>query len=193
MNFLPTLASLSLVLSRTNAAPNVILVVLDDMPFLDQWKESAPADLVDALDAGFPTPHIDAFRDEAVIFSKSFCGAPKCAPSRYSLLTGRQPTRCKYVQDVQPSGIEGPWVSVYSQKMTAEDAKHSIPYVLKNDPVTPYHTGMPPDCFPLLSHCVSMFPSLSRYGRQMAPDDGRRQRGEPGLRSAQQPTRRRSV
>jgi len=143
MIYLPALTSLSLIFSRTEAAPpNIIFVVLDDMPFLEQWRESAPADLVDVLDAGYPTPFIDEFRSEAVIFSKSYCGAPKCAPSRYSLLTGRQPTRCQYIQRVKPSGAEGPWVSVNSEKMTPYDAKNSIPYVLKNNPITSYHTGM---------------------------------------------------
>lgn len=109
MDFLSTLALLSVFSSMTRAAPpNVILFVLvcsilpilshqiihdhnvhrvlfqDDMPFLDQWKESAPADIVDLLDTQFPTPHIDAFRKEAVIFPKSYCGGPKCAPSRFS-------------------------------------------------------------------------------------------------------------
>merc|ERR1719204_1440131 len=121
---------------RGDGRPNIVVFVMDDLPFLEQWSESAPngnnlEGLQVTLDP-YPTPRIDEFRSEAVIFSKTYCGAPKCAPSRYSLLTGRQPTRCQYIQRVKPSGAEGPWVSVNSEKMTPYDAKNSMPWVSVN-------------------------------------------------------------
>ena len=78
----------------------MVVFVMDDLPFLEQWSESAPTGnnlegLTVTLDA-YPTPRIDEFRSEAVIFSKSYCGAPKCAPSRMCLLTGRQAISCEY-------------------------------------------------------------------------------------------------
>ena len=52
------------------------------MGYLEQWTESAP----DGIDLEgktvnyknyIETPHIDAFREEAVIFTSSYAGGPK--------------------------------------------------------------------------------------------------------------------
>ena len=82
------------------AKPNIVIFVIDDMPFLEEYNESAPIGVhlvnytVEYED--YPTPNINAFRNESVIFHMSYCGGPKCAPSRYSLLTGRQPSRSEW-------------------------------------------------------------------------------------------------
>ncbi len=39
------------------------------------------------------TPVLDAFREEAVTFSRAFCPAPHCCPSRASFMTGLMPTQ----------------------------------------------------------------------------------------------------
>eukprot|EP00927_Polykrikos_kofoidii_P060181 TRINITY_DN55247_c0_g1_i1.p1 TRINITY_DN55247_c0_g1~~TRINITY_DN55247_c0_g1_i1.p1 ORF type:complete len:555 (-),score=92.42 TRINITY_DN55247_c0_g1_i1:123-1787(-) len=38
------------------------------------------------------TPHLDGLMREAVVFSKAYCSSPICAPSRFSMLSGRLPT-----------------------------------------------------------------------------------------------------
>ena len=67
---------------------------------------------------------------------------PKCAPSRFSILTGRQPTRCLYAIEKtleEGSGIFGPDLSSNKVKMTWEDGIFNIPTVLRDNG---YHTGM---------------------------------------------------
>jgi choline-sulfatase len=36
------------------------------------------------------TPHIDALADGGVVFESFYCNSPLCAPSRFSMLSGRQ-------------------------------------------------------------------------------------------------------
>merc|ERR1712166_479053 len=46
-----------------------------------------------------PTPHLDKLRKEGAVFARAYTTSPMCAPSRYSVLTGRYPSRCKHAQD----------------------------------------------------------------------------------------------
>merc|ERR1719361_1330652 len=130
--------------------PNVVIFVLDDMPFLKEWSESAPVgNHLEGLTVtlgDYPTPNINAFRDEAVIFTKSYCAAPKCAPSRYSVLTGRQTIECEHAIDDTLSslnalrtGVFGTTVSISSMKMDGDDGVYNIPSLLRDNG---YYTGM---------------------------------------------------
>merc|ERR1719384_2654984 len=85
---------------RGDTRPNVVVFVMDDLPFPEQWDESAPnGNNLEGLTVKlepYYTPRIDEFRSESVIFAKSYAAAPKCAPSRLALLTGRQARSCEY-------------------------------------------------------------------------------------------------
>merc|ERR1719233_1934874 len=140
--------------------PNVVVFILDDLPFLEQWSESAPngnnlEGLQVTLDP-YPTPRIDEFRSEAVIFSKTYCGAPKGAPSRMCLLTGRQAISCEYAIEATlattqrgqgggqggagtSTGIYGTSVSVMSMKMQGKDAQYNMVSALQE---AGYFTGL---------------------------------------------------
>ena len=63
--------------------PNIVLIMADQM--------AAPALPV----YGHPivrTPHLSALAAEGVVFDNAYCNSPICAPSRFSMLTGRMPT-----------------------------------------------------------------------------------------------------
>lgn len=133
--------------SSSSTPPNFIVFTIDDTFWPEQWSESAPRGV--DLEGGkpvlyepYPTPLIDEFRDEAVIFPKTYCGGPKCAPSRYSVLTGRQPTRCahaiKYTLE-RSDGYEGTNVSIPTMKLWGDDSEHNIPYTLQQNG---YYTAM---------------------------------------------------
>ncbi|ODS87365.1 MAG: hypothetical protein ABS46_00225 [Cytophagaceae bacterium SCN 52-12] len=51
------------------------------------------ADQLRADVLGTQTPHINALRQEAVEFTRAYCAAPLCAPSRASFFTGLYPNR----------------------------------------------------------------------------------------------------
>merc|ERR1719242_439421 len=137
--------SLTTCSSTAATAPNIIIFIIDDMPFLHQFNVSAPVgvDLVDYTVEydDYPTPNISAFRDEAVIFPKSYCGGPKCSPSRFSVLTGRQPSRSEWgVSSTLSVGTEadGTDVEVFFTKLSGDDNVYNIPQVLQDNG---YYTG----------------------------------------------------
>ena len=133
------------IVSASATPPNILIFIVDDMPFLENWEESAPTgvNLVDhTVEYGdYPTPNIDAFRDEAIIFPRSYCGGPKCSPSRYSVLTGRMPSRSNWA--IAQTGISGPLskgtdVTVFNARMARDDSRYNVPRVLKDNG---YYTG----------------------------------------------------
>ena len=68
---------LPVVLLKANQ-PNVLFIIVDDMNGYAVFDEYANA----------KTPHIDAFKQEAVTFTKAYCAVAKCVPSRAAVMSG---------------------------------------------------------------------------------------------------------
>jgi arylsulfatase A-like enzyme len=67
--------------------PNVVFVLADDLGFMDV-RPNNPDTLYD-------TPNLDRLAARGMRFSNGYAACPVCSPSRYSLQTGRYPTRAK--------------------------------------------------------------------------------------------------
>lgn len=39
------------------------------------------------------TPHMDSIAEDGVVFTSAYCNSPLCAPSRFSMMSGQQPSR----------------------------------------------------------------------------------------------------
>ena len=92
-----------------------------------------------------PTPNIEAFINEGIVFTNAYTAGPKCSPSRYSTLTGRQPPRSEWAIERTlhtTSGEFGTNVTIQTSKLYYNDSRYNIPYVLQNDASTPYYTGV---------------------------------------------------
>lgn len=63
--------------------PNVLLIMADQM---------APQALPLYGHPVVKTPHISALAEHGAVFNNAYCNFPICAPSRYSMLTGRLPS-----------------------------------------------------------------------------------------------------
>ncbi|HUQ69263.1 MAG TPA: sulfatase [Planctomycetaceae bacterium] len=81
MRFLPLLASLMLLANALHAAPNVLLICVDDL-------KPAIGSYGDALAS---TPNIDRLAKRGLLFERAYCNQAVCAPSRNALLTGLRP------------------------------------------------------------------------------------------------------
>lgn len=66
--------------------PHVLLINADDVGVGDVSHMGWPTTLV-------ATPNIDRLAREGTAFTNMHAGAPLCAPSRYSILTGNLPAR----------------------------------------------------------------------------------------------------
>ena len=63
--------------------PNVVLIFSDDQGYHD----------VGCYGSEIPTPHIDSIAENGVKFSSWYSASSICTPSRFGLLTGRNPSR----------------------------------------------------------------------------------------------------
>jgi len=75
------------------AHPNVLFIAVDD---LNDWIG------VLAGQPGFRTPNIDRLSRRGVLFTRAYCAAPACNPSRASLMTGKRPSTSGVYHNDQP-------------------------------------------------------------------------------------------
>src|SRR5262245_48836405 len=93
--------------------PNVVLIVTDDVGYINRETYSAP---------DIPTPHIDQLAREGTRFT-NFYAAPTCTPTRAALITGR------YQQRVR---LEVPLPSPPAGGQGLRPTGRSLPQLLKN-------------------------------------------------------------
>jgi arylsulfatase A-like enzyme len=79
--------------ARAQAPLNVLLIAVDD---LNDW--------IGPLDQqfGVKTPNLDRLARRSVLFSRAYCAAPACNPSRAALLTGVRPSTSGVYHNNQP-------------------------------------------------------------------------------------------
>ncbi len=69
-----------------NRRPNIVCIVSDEMAL----------DYVGCYGGNRLTPNLDELASGGVRFREAYCVAALCTPSRYSILTGRHPGRCRH-------------------------------------------------------------------------------------------------
>ncbi|MEO1013266.1 MAG: sulfatase, partial [Bacteroidota bacterium] len=69
-------------LGQTDKKPNVLIIMADDLTYLDLPIYGGQ---------NIATPNIDAFRRQGLKFNKAFVSMAMCTPSRSELLTGKYP------------------------------------------------------------------------------------------------------
>ncbi|MDA1017411.1 MAG: arylsulfatase [Planctomycetota bacterium] len=72
--------------AESNARPNIVVIMADDLGYGDVSCYGATA---------LKTPHIDQLAAEGRRFTSGYCSASTCTPTRYSLLTGTYAFRGK--------------------------------------------------------------------------------------------------
>lgn len=65
--------------------PNVVVFLVDDLGYMDIGANNP--------DCFYETPHIDSLADSGVRFTDGYAANPVCSPTRYSMMTGKYPTR----------------------------------------------------------------------------------------------------
>lgn len=96
------------------ARPNIVLVLCDDLGYGDPGCYNPQSKI--------PTPNIDAMAAQGTRFTDAHCPAAICSPTRYGILTGRNPWRGSWRRGVVKRG-EGPLI---------EKGIPTLPQVLKS-------------------------------------------------------------
>ena len=83
-------------------APNVLVILMDDMAYADISSYS----YLGSLNATINTPNIDSIADNGIMMDNFYAASPVCSPSRFSLLTGRYSSRGYLDNVVFPTTVE---------------------------------------------------------------------------------------
>ena len=70
---------------QTTRPPNIVFFLVDDLGYMDIGANNP--------DTFYETPHIDRLAAEAMRFTDGYVANPVCSPTRYSIMTGKYPTR----------------------------------------------------------------------------------------------------
>ena len=86
-HLLSSTLSILLLLSGSVIAkePNVVVFLVDDLGYMDIGANNP--------DCFYDTPNIDRLSDSGMRFTDGYAANPVCSPTRYSLMTGKYPTR----------------------------------------------------------------------------------------------------
>ena len=121
-----------------------MLFMPDDFKF--KWSEAPEG--TSPLPVDIPTPNFDRVRDEGAVFERAYTASPKCAPSRFALLTGRYPSRGVYAvnQARQNYRRDANWngrtyIEVPQTKITDSDAVDNLQTALKGAGYETIHSG----------------------------------------------------
>ena len=65
--------------------PNIVFFLVDDLGYMDISPNNP--------DTFYETPHLERLAREGMRFTNAYAANPVCSPTRYSLMTGKYPTR----------------------------------------------------------------------------------------------------
>jgi len=74
-----------------DAPPHIVLVMVDDLGWLDHSLAIEGAG--PPSERPFRTPHLERLAREGTLFERAYASAPVCSPTRVSLMTGQHPAR----------------------------------------------------------------------------------------------------
>lgn len=115
---------------KAAARPNILVILMDDLGWRD--VSYAGSDF-------YETPAIDKLARDGMRFDNAHVAYPRCTPSRYALMTGRNPARAQI-----PGGTGGEVMA--PSEFTVAEALHDAGYATFF--VGKWHLGKTPDAMP---------------------------------------------
>lgn len=114
--------------TRAARAPNVVIIMADDLG----WNDVSTYGRSDV-----PTPGIDRIARSGVAFSSGYVAASVCAVSRAGLLTGRMPQRFGFTYNINDEGDAGAGLPADQQTL----AERLRPYGYRSAAFGKWHLG----------------------------------------------------
>lgn len=100
---------------------NFVLVYTDELNFSD----------IGIYGSKYKTPNIDQLASEGIVFSNAYTTSSMCTPSRYSVITGKYPGRCKGEGFIEDNPKDSPYIIAWNTSVQKETI--TLPKVLKNE------------------------------------------------------------
>ena len=95
--------------ATSNARPNVIFILTDDLGYSDVGCYGATK---------VKTPHIDRLAAEGIRFTDFHTAASICSPSRAAFLTGAYPQRCGLYMGINPKRTAHWFLGLHPDEIT---------------------------------------------------------------------------
>ncbi len=100
---------------------NFVLIYTDELDFSD----------IGIYGSKFKTPNIDMLASEGIVFSNAYTTSSMCTPSRYSVITGHYPGRCKGDGFLEENPKSAPYIIAWNTSVQKETV--TLPKVLNNE------------------------------------------------------------
>lgn len=71
--------------AQAGRPPNIVFFLVDDLGYMDIGANNP--------DTFYETPHVDRLAREGMRFTSGYAANPVCSPTRYSIMTGKYPSR----------------------------------------------------------------------------------------------------
>ena len=120
-------------------APNILLIQADQLA--PQFLPPYGHEVVQA-------PNLSQLADEGVVFDAAYCNSPLCAPSRFSMMTGRLPTRIDAFDNASQLNSEIPTFAHYLSDLGYQTALAGKMHFIGPDQLHGYDQRLTTDVYP---------------------------------------------
>ena len=99
-SFLVLLITVASCTSETNnAQPNIIIILADDMGWMDSETYGS---------GYYETPNLTRLASEGMLFTDAYAASPLCSPTRASIMSGQYPARLRITAAISPKNVPEP-------------------------------------------------------------------------------------
>lgn len=116
--------------SRT--APNVLFIVIDDMNDWTSYLQGHPQ---------ARTPNLDRLAKASICFTRAYCNAPSCNPSRASVMLGMHPNSTGFYSNLLPRALRPATGNTSIDLRKYYPDKLTIPQFFKKHGYSTFRTG----------------------------------------------------
>lgn len=121
-------------------SPNILFIMADQM--------AAPLLPLHDPRSALRMPHLSRLAERAVVFDSAYCNSPLCAPSRFTLVSGRLPTRIGAWDNAADFAADTPTYAHYLRKLGYRTALSGKMHFCGPDQLHGYEERLTSDIYP---------------------------------------------